>query len=178
MEAFDIVLPQVSSSDWACSLDLRDAYLHVPVHPDSQRLLGFQFGETVLEYRCLPFGLESSPWLFSRVVQEAISFIRRQGIRIFLYLDGWLLLAGSPELLRPLTSQVLSLSADLGLLIDLEISRLEPSRFPVFLGASIGIPTRVAGPTSHRSRRSGTWLLAFEITRWPRLICGWYACVI
>ena len=27
--------------DWACSLDLKDAYLHVPIHPDSYKYLRF-----------------------------------------------------------------------------------------------------------------------------------------
>ena len=41
METLVSILPTISPRDWAVSLDLKDAYLHVPIHPDSRRLLGF-----------------------------------------------------------------------------------------------------------------------------------------
>ena len=41
METLNVILPQLSASDWAVSIDLKDAYLHVPIHPSSRRFLGF-----------------------------------------------------------------------------------------------------------------------------------------
>ena len=32
LEALNVVLPQLTNQDWAVSLDLRDAYFHVPFH--------------------------------------------------------------------------------------------------------------------------------------------------
>ena len=43
METLNVILPDLRPQDWAVSLDLKDAYLHVPVHPQSRRLLGFRF---------------------------------------------------------------------------------------------------------------------------------------
>ena len=34
--------PCLSSKDWAVSIDLKDAYFHIPILPDSRNLLGFQ----------------------------------------------------------------------------------------------------------------------------------------
>ena len=51
--------------DWAVSIDLKDAYFHVPIHVRSRRLLRFAIatndGLRVFEFRALPFGLTSAP---------------------------------------------------------------------------------------------------------------------
>ena len=47
METLNVVLPELRRTDWAVSLDLKDAYLHVPFHPYSRRFLGFQFQKIV-----------------------------------------------------------------------------------------------------------------------------------
>ena len=43
METINVILQDLRSHDCAVSFDLKDAYLHVPVHPRSGRLLGFKF---------------------------------------------------------------------------------------------------------------------------------------
>ena len=71
METLASILPTISPQDWAVSLDLRDAYLHVPIHPVSRRLLGFQYQNRTFQYQVLPFGLRDSPWVFTRLVAAA-----------------------------------------------------------------------------------------------------------
>ena len=68
METLASILPTISPQDWAVSLDLRDAYLHVPIHPVSRRLLGFQYQNRTFQYQVLPFGLRDSPWVFTRLI--------------------------------------------------------------------------------------------------------------
>ena len=64
METLNVILPQLSANDWAVSIDLKDAYLHIPFHPLSRRFLGFQFMGKTFHYKVLPFGLKDSPWVF------------------------------------------------------------------------------------------------------------------
>ena len=99
METLKLILPNLRRHDWAVSIDLKDAYLHVPVHPQSRRLLGFKYQGLTYVYKVLPFGLKDSPWVFTRVVATLIAHLRLQGIRIFFYLDDWLLVAVSQSLL-------------------------------------------------------------------------------
>ena len=55
----------IAPSGLGVSLDLKDAYLHVPIHPQSRRLLGFQVSRQDLRVnKVLPFGLKDSPWVF------------------------------------------------------------------------------------------------------------------
>ena len=97
MENLPVILPQLTADDWAVTIDLQDAYLHVPIHPESHRLLGFQYLNQTFLYQVLPFGLKDSPWVFTKIVATLISFFRRRGLRVFLfcYLDIWLLVAPS-----------------------------------------------------------------------------------
>ena len=80
METLKVILQDLRSHDWAVSIDLKDAYLHVPVHPQSRRLLGFKFLGKAYTYKVLPFGLKDSPWVFSRIVATVIGHLRLQGI--------------------------------------------------------------------------------------------------
>ena len=150
METLNLILPQLSPLDWAVTIDLKDAYLHVPIHPDSQRYLGFSFqGQTYL-YQVLPFGLCDSPWVFTRLVATVIAFLRLQGIRIFHYLDDWLVVASSQDLLLSHLRTTLEVAQRVGFLINWKKSSLVPLQVPSYLGASLDIPRLLARPLDHR----------------------------
>ena len=150
METLSSILPQLSSLDWAVSIDLKDAYFHVPIHRSSRRLLGFQFLNRVFQYVALPFGLKDSPWVFTRVVATVVEFLRKQGVRMFYYLDDWLIVAESKSLLLFHLSLVLRRIQDLGFLVNWKKSSLEPQRVPIYLGAVLDIPRGLARPAEHR----------------------------
>ena len=95
MKTLNVIFPQLSASDWAVSIVLKDAYLHFPVHPLSRRFLGFHFMIMTYQYKVLPFGLKDSPWVFARVVATLVGHLRHLGLRVFFYLDDWLLVAES-----------------------------------------------------------------------------------
>jgi hypothetical protein len=60
METTRTMAAAILPVDWAVSLDLRDAYLHVPVHPDYQRYLRFYFEGRVYQFKAMPFSLAST----------------------------------------------------------------------------------------------------------------------
>ena len=128
METPASILPTISPQDWAVSLDLRDAYLHVPIHPVSRRLLGFQYQNRTFQYQVLPFGLRDSPWVFTRLVATLVGHLRCRGIRIHHYLDDWLILASSRDLLLSHLQVVLQCSQSVSFLINWEKSFLVPSQ--------------------------------------------------
>ena len=83
----------IRQGDWACSINLKDAYFHIPIHPAYQRFLRFSWRDKVFQFVCLPFGLALSPYVFTKVVWEVATILKWQGIRIHCYLDDWLILA-------------------------------------------------------------------------------------
>ena len=75
------------------SLDLKDAYLQVPIHPDSRKYLRFVAFGQVYQFKALCFGLSTAPQVFTRVMAPVSTFLHRAGIRIHRYLDDWLMQA-------------------------------------------------------------------------------------
>ena len=149
MESLKKLLPLIHRNEWAATIDLSDAYLHVPVAQSSQRLLGFTIGKKTFVYQVLPFGLWSSPRVFTLIVRSVAAALRQRGIQIFCYLDDWLLLAPSEQTLRDQLQTTVSLVTGLGFLINWEKSEVNPTRTPDFLGAVIDIPQLRAAPAPH-----------------------------
>ena len=50
------IIPLVKQGDWMSSVNLSDAYLHVPVRRSSQRFLRFAVEEEHFQFEVLPFG--------------------------------------------------------------------------------------------------------------------------
>ena len=54
------VLRTVAWGEWFTSVDLKDAYCHVPIVPDHRQFLRFAFRGRHFQFRVLPFGLSLS----------------------------------------------------------------------------------------------------------------------
>ena len=61
MERLDSVKFLLKKGDWLVKLDLKDAYLLVPILPNHQKFLRFRWKGRHFQFRCLPFGLSSAP---------------------------------------------------------------------------------------------------------------------
>ena len=107
----------VREGDWFTSLDLKDAYLHVPVRQAHRKFLRFAFMGMAYEYQCLPFGYSLAPRTFSKCVETALEPLRRQGKRILFYLDDLLILSNSEETARRDTMLVINHLSFLGFAI-------------------------------------------------------------
>ena len=70
------------------------------------------------QLKVLPFGLKVFPWVFTRVVATLVGHLRQLGLRLFYYLDVWLLVAESRVLLEFLLHTTLLWSRDLGFLVN------------------------------------------------------------
>jgi len=78
--------------DYSLSYDLTSGYYHVALHPHSRRFVGFQWKGVYYQYNCLPFGLSTAPWVFSKIIRELVMYWRAKGINILPYLDDLLFL--------------------------------------------------------------------------------------
>ena len=93
METPQSVLRSIRQGDWMVSIDLKDAYLQIPIHPESRSLLRFVAGDAVYQFKVLPFGLSTSPQVFTRTMALISEVMHRHGFRLLRYLDDWLILA-------------------------------------------------------------------------------------
>ena len=63
METVDSVLLSVREGDFLASLDLKDAYFQIPIHPSSRKLLRFTSEGTVYQFKALFRTVDRSPGL-------------------------------------------------------------------------------------------------------------------
>jgi hypothetical protein len=71
-------------------LDLRDAYFHIPMHPDYQHFLRFCHEGRVYQFQALPFGLVSAPLIFTTGIKAFVAPFHALGLKLHFYLDDWL----------------------------------------------------------------------------------------
>ncbi len=131
------IMSQVQEGDWFVTIDLKDAYFHIQVVQRHRRFLWFAFGGKAYQYKVLPFGLALAPRTFTKCMDAALAPLRLQGIRVLNYLDDWLIMAHSRELVSRHRDIVLGHIHSLGLRMNAKKSVLLPSQQTVFLGVRL-----------------------------------------
>ena len=150
METPQSVLRSIRQGDWMISLDLQDAYLQVPVHPESRRYLRFTMRGVPYQFRVLCFGLTTAPQVFTRLMAPISAILHRYGIRMLRYLDDWLILAESRTTCLQARDRLLQVCEELGLQVNFRKSSLVPSQDMTYLGMQILSVRFVAKPTESR----------------------------
>ena len=115
METQKKVRNSIHPKDWAFSLDLTDAYLHVLIHPMSRKYLRFTLNNKIFQFRALPFGLSTSPFVFTQLMTAIASHLHTKAISLFPYLDDWLSRNQNRRLLLQHRQFIIHLISDLGL---------------------------------------------------------------
>ena len=129
-KVWDSLIPD----QYAFSLDLKDAYLHVPVHRKSRKYLRVWRKGVVYQFRALPFGLCTAPLIFTRIVSEVKKIVQNQGLRMLSFLDDWICQVHSLSLGYQQAEYLINLVGSLGWLINWEKSDLTPSQDFIHLG--------------------------------------------
>lgn len=62
-----------------CKLDLKDAFFHINIHPDSQYITTFRFNNKYFKFTCLPFGLSVSPFYMQMFANSIADRFRALG---------------------------------------------------------------------------------------------------
>ncbi|KAL0147981.1 hypothetical protein M9458_056708 [Cirrhinus mrigala] len=120
--------------DWFLTVDIKDAYFHIPIAHHQRPFLRFAFEGVVYQYTVLPFGLSLAPFTFTKCIDAPLSPLRQMGIQILNYLDDRIVLAKSERELVAHKELLLSHLDCLGLIINPHKSQLLPRQRVVFLG--------------------------------------------
>ena len=153
METIQSVLLSVRQGDWMASIDLKEAYLQIPIHPESRHFLRFVAHGQVYQFTALCFGLSTAPQVFSRVMAPVSAILHSWGIRMRRYLDDWLVQSSSRDSLLNDLQVVLDLCRELGIVVNPEKSHLEPSQVIQYLGVVIDAQSFRASPLPDRIAR-------------------------
>jgi ribonuclease HI len=144
MSTVAVVLNTLRPGDWAFKLDLQDAYLHVPIHPKSQKYLRFAFQGKVYQFRALPFGLNVAPLVFTKLVHTLAAHLHSHGVSLLPYLDDWIVHHPDPQVLLDHRTLVMQTLEKAGFLINLPKSELVPTQDIQFLGIRFQLDRGIA----------------------------------
>ena len=119
----------LQKGDLMVKVDLKDAYLTVPIHHQDRKFCS------------LPFGLASAPRTFTKLLRPLLALLRSQGLRMVVYLDDVLLMASSEELIGQHLTLLVSWLEELGFIINKDKSVMEPGHQIEFLGLTVNSNT-------------------------------------
>ncbi|CAJ0919414.1 unnamed protein product [Ranitomeya imitator] len=134
MESLRSVIASMEAQEFLCSIDIQDAYLHVPIFPGHHRFLRFAVQRDHFQFVALPFGLATAPRAFTKIMAALMAILRVRGLVLFPYLDDILIKAPSFAQAHESLSIVLDTLARFGWLVNRKKSCLIPSQRIIFLG--------------------------------------------
>ena len=134
METASSAWSAIREYEWTVSIDIQDAYLHVPMARPVRKYLRFMVNGRVYQFVCLPFGLATSPREFTKLLRPVVQLLRLQGIKLHVYLDDWLIRDLSPLRARTHADLVLRVLQYLGWVINFSKFDLVPSQQFEFIG--------------------------------------------
>lgn len=170
-EAGDVV----RNSRWLAAIDLRHGYQQVAVSRDARRFLGARWGDQTVASTVLPFGLNISPYVFTRITNWLARLVRaKTGLRVAVYIDDFLLGAQTEGELKEGLERAKDLFKRLGVVVS-EDKEVGPATRVPFLGFEWDAARKtVSVPQSRRAeyRRAVRNLLRHPQSRavWRRVI--------
>lgn len=134
LEDWKVVQKIVSKNCFMATLDLKDAYYLIPIAGQDKKYLRFVFKNEYYEFNCLPFGLNTAPWVFTKIMKPVIAHLREAGHLSVIYLDDILLLGSSKNVCNTNVKETCFLLESLGFILNRKKSKLSPSRHCSYLG--------------------------------------------
>ena len=97
MEDLTQIPSVLQKGDFLCKIVLQDAYLSIPVAKKARVYLHFLWKGKLYQFTCLPFGLASSPRIFTKCLKPLLVYLWALGVRLLVYLDDFLIMAHTRE---------------------------------------------------------------------------------
>ncbi|CAJ0962706.1 unnamed protein product [Ranitomeya imitator] len=134
MESLRSVISSMERGEFLASIDIKDAYLHIPIFPPHQRFFRFAVLEDHFQFTALPFGLATAPRVFTKVMAAVMAILHSRGVVVLPYLDDLLIKGPSFQACESSVHITLDSLSRLGWLINLDKSSPVPARRISFLG--------------------------------------------
>lgn len=190
LEDLRTAIKMVTHNCQMATIDLKDAYFLIKIHKESRKYLRFFFEGKIFEFKVLPFGLSTAPYVFSKICKPIAKLLRSAGFLSTVYLDDWLLFGYFRSECLTNIDLTKRLLVSLGFIINEEKSVLSPSTRCKFLGMIIDSHKfQISLPTDKRLRikaqlerfsklkrcqiRSFAQLLGLLVSSCPAIEYGW-----
>ena len=134
MDTIHTILRLVTPNCWMASLDLKDAYYSVRIHPDFQKYLKFTYHGLLYQYTVFPNGLSTCPRKFTKMMKPPLSHLRLLNHIISGYIDDFYLQGSSYRKCAINVIDSVRMFDNIGLVIHPEKSLVIPQQKITFLG--------------------------------------------
>ena len=125
----ETIRTSLQQGEWVTSIDVKGTYFHIPIQEQSRKYLRFHTQGRAYQFKALPFGLSTAPMEFTVIPKEVKLMAIHKDLRIHQYLDDWLMRARSHQACLQHTQELVKICQQLGWLVNLEKSELEPNDF-------------------------------------------------
>ena len=153
MESIKNVIRMVTPGCWMASIDLKDAYYSVGVHPDHQRFLKFFSAGEVYRYLTMPNGYRDAPRVFTKIMKPIFGTLRQQGYQSVVYLDDSYLQGLSYRACKVNVMVTVRVLLALGFTVHPIKSVLDPVQVLEFLGFIVNSRLMILALTMKKRRK-------------------------
>ena len=153
METVQTALQLVTRDCYFASIDLRDAYYSVPVHPEYQKYLKFSWRGQLYCFQALPMGLGPVPRLFTKLTKPILAHLHNSGHSITSFIDDSLLLGRTQEETVQNVFYTVKIFDELGFVIHNEKSQFLPVQEITYLGFKINSTQMTVTLTEERKQK-------------------------
>ena len=147
--ALDMIFPNA----WMGSIDLKDAYYAIPICEEDRKFLVFQWEGRYFQFNCVPFGLSSAPWIFTKTLRPIFAKFHEANFLGFGYIDDSFIIAESQEKCQKAIDFLSNLFTDLGFRVHDKKSILKPTQELKFLGYTINSQNMSVRPTEDKKSK-------------------------
>ena len=106
----------------------------ISIHKASRKFLRFCYNGITNQFPCLPFGLCTAPYVFTKIMKPPVQILRSRGVLSVIYLDDMIFIANDRETCNSHAEIARELFTSLGLVINESKCSFIPSQQCKFLG--------------------------------------------
>lgn len=153
METIHSILKLVTPGCWMASIDLKDAYYSVKIHPSHQKFLKFRYNDILYKYTAYANGLGSCPRKFTKLIKPVVSELHVKRHVVAGYIDDFILLNETYEGCAATVAETIITFDKLGFVVHPQKSVFIPNQSLVFLGFVINSVTMKISLTDNKKEK-------------------------
>lgn len=151
MDTLRSILDLVRPGVFMVTLDLKDAYYTIGIHPSQQKFFKFIWRGQLYKFVCAANGLSPVPRKFTKLMKVPMSVLRARGHTVANYLDDIYVQDDTWPLCKQTSDSARSLLTDLGFFVHDDPAKApEPSQKATVLGSVIDSITMTVSLTTEK----------------------------
>ena len=153
MDSLSTAINLMFKDCFMASIDWKDAYYSVPIHPADRDFLVFEWQGQWYRFTCYPNGLSSAPRNFTKITKVLFSELRKLGHISTSYIDDCLLIAPSIAECKDNIHDTVMMSENTGFIVHPVKSILEPTKLITYLGFWLNSSTMTVKLTNEKATK-------------------------